>query len=649
MIDPSYHRPSNSFEHLRQWNDTCTAYPREQSICALFDEIVARQGHAIALTSEGRHLTYEELNGCANRLAIRLRKLGVSAEATVGCCLPRSLELIIALLGILKAGAAYVPLDPTYPKERFRYLLSDSQPALVLADSSIADTLVAETGVPILPVGELYSGSADGSDYNNLPATRADDLAYIMYTSGSTGLPKGVMVEHRAVVRLVRNTNYCRFGPDQVFLLNAPISFDASTFEIWGALLNGGRLVLMPPQAPSLAELGRIIQEQKVTTLWLTAGLFQLMVEERLDDLSGLRELLAGGDVLSPTHVQRLLNYLPDCVLVNGYGPTENTTFTCCHVMRGSEGGAAVQSIPIGRPISNTTVYLLDENLQPLPPGVVGELYAGGDGVARGYLNHPKETAEKFISDPFSRTRGSRMYRTGDLACWRPDGVIEFHGRKDNQIKVLGHRVEPGEVEAALRTYGPIQDACVVAYSEENGSRHLAAYYIPSGSDNVSAEVSAESLRAFLLQKLPHYMIPAAFQPLQSFPLTPNGKIDRAALPRPIRQASSGVDSPTNLENTIASTWRRLLNVEEVGLDTNFFELGGDSLSLVAAHSTLQKMLGIEIPITDLFEFTTVRSLANRIANTGAEKPLIDAHDRALKQRQAFSRQRDRRMALSHE
>ena len=303
------------------------------------------------------------------------------------------------------------------------------------------------------------------------------------------------MVENRAIVRLVRNTNFCRFGPDEVFLQLAPVSFDASTLEIWGALLNGGRLVVMPPQASSLEEIGRTIRKEGVTTLWLTSGLFNLMVEERLEDLRPVQQLLAGGDVLSAPHVRRVLENLPDCCLINGYGPTENTTFTCCHSMR--HGDPVPESIPIGQPISNTRVYILDEQMRPLAPGNPGELYAAGEGVARGYVNNPIATAEKFLPDPFAAESDARMYRTGDLARWREDGTIEFLGRIDTQVKILGYRIEPGEVETVLRMHKGVKQICVVPHADENGSKRLVAYYVPAPN----TDASPIELRRFLARK----------------------------------------------------------------------------------------------------------------------------------------------------
>ena len=320
-----------------------------------------------------------------------------------------------------------------------------------------------------------FSDEADTNPENNV---QPKDLAYIMYTSGSTGTPKGVAIPHRAVVRLVKETDYASFSPNETFLQLAPISFDASTFEIWGPLLNGGKLVVMSPALPTLEEIGRAIRDHGVTTLWLTAGLFNAMVDERLDDLRPLRQLLAGGDVLSVSHVRKALNALKNTRLINGYGPTESTTFACCHTI---DANAPLESaIPIGKPIANTTAYILDSNLQPVPIGASGELCIGGDGLARGYWRREELTAEKFVADPFSREPGARLYKTGDLARWRSDGVIEFLGRVDNQIKLRGFRIEPGEIEFALKQQPGVRDSVVIAREDLPGEKHLVAYVVGS-------------------------------------------------------------------------------------------------------------------------------------------------------------------------
>jgi len=623
------------------WNATATVFPRDKTIAQLFEETVSTNPDSIALVFGTQRLSFFELNKRANRLAHRLRRIGVGPETMVGCCFERSVELIVSLLAVLKAGGAYVPLDPEYPKERLEFLLEDTKPAIMLTQGSLAVSVLATCQVPLLFVDQPEAGLAAGDDVNPAPMTGATSLAYVMYTSGSTGTPKGVMVENRAIIRLVRNTNFCRFGVDEVFLQCAPISFDASTLEIWAPLLNGGRLVVMPPKTFSLEDLGRIVREQGVTTLWLTAGLFSLMVEERLDDLRNVRQLLAGGDVLSARHVRRVLDALPDCCLINGYGPTENTTFTCCFPMR--HGDQVPDAVPIGRPISNTQVHILDQSMCPVALGEVGELYAAGDGLARGYLNNAEATREKFVANPFVQEDGARMYKTGDMARWRQDGVVEFLGRADAQVKILGHRIEPGEVEAALSRHEGLKQVCVVAQADPNGAKHLVAYFVPN-----DAAIAGGSLREFLATKLPHYMIPTQFIPLASFPLSPNGKVDRNALPLPSTINETVNEAPAqarlaDIEQAIVDLWRRMLRLDQVGLDDNFFDLGGDSLVLVAIHAALQKALQVEIPVMDLFEFTTVNALARRLREGKAAQPAFsDVQKQGQKQRAAFARKRER-------
>ncbi|MET0623242.1 MAG: amino acid adenylation domain-containing protein, partial [Pyrinomonadaceae bacterium] len=425
---------------LARWNDTRTEYPRDACVHRLFEQQAAATPDAVALSLGDRALTYAELDARADRLAAHLRALGVGPEVIVGLCVERSIEMVVGLLGILKAGGAYLPLDPEYPADRLRFMLEDAGATVLVTRRNLVERL------PRTPARVFCldaEGEATAGKYEPVAHTAsvtADNLAYVMYTSGSTGVPKGVAVPHRAVVRLVRGTDYAEFGPAETFLQLAPASFDASTFEVWGALLHGARLAVMPPGAHSPEELAAALARHGVTTLWLTAGLFHQMVDAQAEALRGLRQLLAGGDVLSPSHVARVLEGGAGCVLINGYGPTENTTFTSAHRM---EAGWRLTgaSVPVGRPIANTRAYVLDAGMRPAPVGVAGELYAGGDGLARGYLSRPGLTAERFIPDPFGEEPGGRLYRTGDRVRWLGDGTIEFLGRSDGQVKVRGFRI----------------------------------------------------------------------------------------------------------------------------------------------------------------------------------------------------------------
>ncbi|HXO05828.1 MAG TPA: non-ribosomal peptide synthetase [Candidatus Sulfotelmatobacter sp.] len=626
-------------EPFRTWNATRSEYPRNKSVARLFEEIVSVRSGSVAVVFGEQRLTYHELNVRANCLAHRLRHLGVREEVMVGCCIDRSLELIIALVAILKAGGAYVPLDPSYPKERFDLMLEDTNPKIILTQKSYASTVLKETSRRLLYVDDLDESSSS-SDANPPPVSGPESLAYVMYTSGSTGKPKGVMIDNRAIIRLVRDTNYCRFGSEEVFVLFAPVAFDASTFEIWGPLLNGGRLVVMPPRASSLDELGRVLRENGVTTLFLTTAFFNLMVDQRLEDLIPIRQLFTGGEFVSPRHFRMVHEYLPNCALYHVYGPTENTTFSTYYPV--PRDHVSFVSIPIGRPISNARVYILDATLRPVPVGESGEIYTAGDGVARGYLNNPDETAEKFLPDPFAANPGERMYRTGDLARWTEDGNVEFLGRIDNQVKILGHRIEPGEIETVLTMHPGVKHVSVVAQTDENGTKRLIAYYACSSETGPTPR----ELRQFLQGKLPQYMVPSLFVALESLPLSTNGKVDRSALPAPVFGAADGAsaEAPTNdTDKTVLDLWRRVLRVERVGLDDNFFDIGGDSLLLVAVHSNLQKLLNIEIPVTDLFEYTTVRTLGKHLREQNPAQPSFSGvQQQAQKQREAFARKRER-------
>jgi amino acid adenylation domain-containing protein len=621
-------------------NSTLTDYPRDRSVHELFVEIAACAPDVVALQSEGEQLTFRQLNERSNQLARHLQKSGVGREVMVAICLERSIAMIVTILATLKAGGAYVPLDISYPRDRLAFMLEDmNAPITITQESLIGKFDFCGNNVTTI---EQALRASDAESKENLGNTgSATDLAYVMYTSGSAGQPKGVMVEHRSIVRLVKKTDFIDISPDDVFLQLAPISFDASTLEIWAPLLNGARLAIMPPQTPSLEDIGNAIRRCGVTTLWLTAGLFNLMVEQQLTALGPLRQLLAGGDVLSPLHVRQAANAHPQCKIINGYGPTENTTFTCCHTVGKMDLQAG--SIPIGRPISNTRVYLLDPQLKPVQVGETGELCAGGDGVARGYLNRPDLTAEKFVADPFNSDPGARMYRTGDLARCRPDGVIEFVGRTDWQVKVAGNRIELGEIEAVLQAHEQVKMAVVAVREDRPREKKIVAYVIPRNNEET---MLPSKLRVDLQEKLPAFMIPTAIVVMDSFPLSPNGKVDRGLLPPPgVPNPGPNVAGARNeIQEAIAQAWKTVLNIQEAGLDTNFFDLGGDSLQLIEVHARVQKALNVELSITDLFEYSTIASLARHLGAKAPEKlSFSEAQRRAFKQKAAIERQKELR------
>ncbi|GLV53931.1 hypothetical protein KDH_07820 [Dictyobacter sp. S3.2.2.5] len=591
---------------LGAWSTTPSDYPRQHTITALFEEQVAATPDAVALSCQGQEMTYRELNARANQLAHYLQAQGVSNETLVGLSMARSVPMVVSILAILKAGGTYVPLDPSYPQERLAYMLEDTHLSLILSNYEFASQLPVDERQQII-CAEEYDLLLDGLSQENLQhPIDPEQTVYVMYTSGSTGRPKGVSAIHRGVLRLVRNTNYATFSAHDVFLHLAPSSFDASTLELWGSLLNGGRLVLFPAHTPSLEELAQILHEEQVSVLWLTAGLFHQMVEHQLPALAGLRLLLAGGDVLGVTQVQKVLQQNSHCTLINGYGPTENTTFTCCYPMQNVEQVGT--SVPIGVPISNTTVYLLDECMRPVPIGVAGELYTGGDGLVRGYLNRPELTAERFVPDPFSTT-GARLYKTGDLARYRGDGTIEFIGRRDNQIKIRGFRIEIGEIESILLQHPEIVDGTVIVHTDDMGTKRLVAYLVQQ------SPLSAQEMRSYLKEILPDYMIPACFITLETLPLTNNGKIDRRALPEPAfgqSQEEESAAGQNDVETLLEELWCQALGIPSIGLHDNFFGSGGDSiLSIQIVAQAAQH--GIRIHPKHFFQYQTIAEMAQMI------------------------------------
>ncbi|HEX4965503.1 MAG TPA: amino acid adenylation domain-containing protein [Thermoanaerobaculia bacterium] len=570
--------PLLSAEERRQllaWSGVSGAHSREETIHGLFAAQAERTPDAIAVVMGEEALTYSQLAARAGLVAAHLSRQGLPPEARVAVLAERSPGLVADMLGILQAGFAYLPLDPESPPERQAFMLADAG-AFMLPD---------------LP------DQSDRSDPSDLPPVSSGQLAYVMYTSGSTGMPKGVAVTHRNVVRLVQEPGFMPLGPQETFLQLAPLAFDASTLELWGPLLNGGRLVLFPGRRASLDEIGEAIARYGVTSLWLTAGLFHQMVDERLEALRPLRHLLAGGDVLSPAHVRRTLAALPGIILINGYGPTENTTFTACHAMTAANPPAG--TVPLGRPIGGTTVHVLDGAGRPVPEGVWGELHAGGEGVARGYLGRPELSAERFVPDPWSVEPGGRLYRTGDLVRWR-GGVLEFLSRRDGQVKVRGHRVELGEIETALAAHPAVREAAVLLHEDR-----LVAY--------VTGEPDPAELRRQLAARLPDPMIPAAFVVLDRLPLTPNGKVDRRALPAPEVSETAYVPPETPVEESLTATCAEVLGVARAGARDNFFALGGHSLLATQFVARLRERHGLDVPLQMVFDAADFRDLADRI------------------------------------
>ncbi|WP_350307472.1 amino acid adenylation domain-containing protein, partial [Photorhabdus viridis] len=591
---------------LETWNATETAYPEQLCIHQLFEQQVEKTPEATALIAGDKTFSYTELNTRANRLARQLIEQGVDPGDHVALLLERSMGLVVAQLAILKAGAVYVPIDPNVPDERKNWLMSDCSVRLLLTDTR--DDIPANLAVPLLRLSDETDTNREEDCLNpDLPRSSAE-LAYIMYTSGSTGTPKGVLVPHRAVVRLVINNGYAEIGADDRVAFAANPAFDASTFEVWAPLLNGGALVvvehvtLLTPQT-----FVQTLQVQRMTVLWLSVGLFNQLAAELSPVLPQIKLLIVGGDALDPHVIGQVLSTNPPQQLLNGYGPSEGTTFTTTYRINALAQGAA--RIPIGRPVANTRVYLLDAYGQPVPLGVDGEIYVGGDGVAQGYFNRPELTAERFLVDPFSDNPDARMYRTGDLARYLPDGNIEFLGRNDQQVKIRGFRIELGEIEARLAEHPAVRQAAVLVRGEGEDKR-LAAYVVASADDGL-----VNSLRAHLSAILPDYMVPSAFVRLEALPLTPNGKLDRRALPAPDNEAFAYqvYEAPQGeTEMALAAIWRELLGIEQVSRHDSFFALGGHSLLAIRVVERLRH-LGLTLTARDLFQFPVLFELARSL------------------------------------
>ncbi|SFY30208.1 non-ribosomal peptide synthetase, partial [Pseudomonas sp. NFACC47-1] len=585
---------------LLGFNDSDRDYPREQPIQVLFQAQARARPDAPAAVQGGRTLTYGELDCQSDRLAAHLMGLGLQAGESVALLLPRSLELLVSQLAVLKCAAVYVPLDVNAPAERQGFMIQDSCAVLAL-------TLSAEALPSHVRRVDLDTIDLGGQPAHAEPAPQSSEApAYIMYTSGSTGTPKGVLVPHRAISRLVINNGYADFNErDRVAFASNP-AFDASTLDVWAPLLNGGCVVVVEQQVLlSQERLRTLLIEQSVSVLWMTAGLFHQYAASLMTAFARLRYLIVGGDVLDPAVIGRVLKEGAPVHLLNGYGPTEATTFTTTYEIKAVGEG----SIPIGRPLGNTRVYILDAQQRPVPQGVAGELYIGGMGVAKGYLNRPELTVEKFLTDPFSQRPGALMYRTGDLGRFLADGNIEYLGRNDGQVKIRGFRIEPGEIEARLAQHHDVKEAVVLVREDAPGEKRLVAYFTPRSSDEA---VDIEALRAHLQSRLPDYMVPAAYVQLQALPLTSNGKLDRRALPVPDQASivSRGYEAPVGeVENTLARLWRQVLHVERVGRHDHFFELGGHSLLAVNLIEQMRQV-GLSADVRVLFGQPTLAALA---------------------------------------
>ena len=587
ISEPSFLADAEWERQVVSWNNTRTEYPRNSSIAELFEEVAQHNADRIAVVDADGQLTYAVLNDRANQVAACLEQQGVKSGTRVGLALDRSIAMVVSMVGILKTGAAYVPLDLDYPAERLRFMIEDTQLSAIITDRDHKPQI--SCGVPIVLLEEAEQATASRSQSND--RATAESTAYIMYTSGSTGTPKGVEVTQRGVIRLVRNATYVDFGPSEVFAQISNSSFDAITFEVWGALLNGARLVILPTTVVLSPEaFAAAIETHHVTAMFLTSSLFNLMAARCPQAFRTVRHLLVGGDAVDPRWARHILQTAPLERIINGYGPTECTTFSVTHDIRDVPEGA--KSVPIGRPLSNSQAYVLDWNLQPAPVGVPGELYLGGDGLAKGYWNRPELTVERFVPSPFDPSEQARLYKTGDIARYRKDGVIECLGRTDRQVKIRGFRIELGEIETVFRQHPGVRDCAVVAGQDATGAKTLWAY----AATGPGANPGWQEVRQFLRERLPEFMLPSGCMFLHEMPLSHNGKVDRKKLPpfetAPLRRTETAAPPTTEAQKAVAEIWKKVLGGNEIGLDDNFFEVGGNSLLIAEVGSELRPRFG---------------------------------------------------------
>ncbi len=625
------------YQLLVEWNKTRVDYPRDQLIHQLFEAQAEKTPDAVAIVFEDRQLTYSELNQRANRLANYLQSTGVGPEVLVGIVLERSLEMVIALFGILKAGGAYLPVDPTYPSERIAYMLRDARVPVLLTREKLLSKL-SPCEAEVISIDTDWDNLMAGQSMETpLCKVTLENLAYTIYTSGSTGKPKGVMNTHHGILnRLLWMQEAYQLNASDRVLQKTPFSFDVSVWEFFWPLMFGARLVVARPEGHRDNDyLVQIIKEQQITTIHFVPSMLRLFLETRdVEKCKSLRRVVCSGEAFSVDIQNRFFSRL-DAKLYNLYGPTEAAVdVTCWESRRASD----LRTVPIGRPIANTRIYILDRYMQPVPVGVSGELYIGGVQVARGYINRQDLTVEKFIPDPFSDNPKARLYKTGDLVRYLPDGNIVYLGRIDYQVKVRGFRVEPGEIESVLGQHPAVREAVVLAREDVPDDKRLVAYIVP-----VQLPPGINELRNFLKEKLPEYMVPEVFMFLDAMPLTPNGKMDRCALPAPQgkRRSERAYVSPQNeLEKIIAGIWQELLQVEKVGIHDNFFDLGGHSLLIVQAHSRLREVVDRELSITDMFRYPTIGELTEFLTREQSEELFLEKiHDRVRKQKEAFKRQ----------
>ncbi|MGJ7615325.1 MULTISPECIES: amino acid adenylation domain-containing protein [unclassified Variovorax] len=600
---------ADSADQLAAWNTAVSPLDRSLTVTGMFSLQAKAAPHAVALAEGDMRMSYAELDTRSDELAHRLQRLGVRGGDAVGLLLDRSMAAIVALLGILKAGAAYVPVPTDFPAERIAYMLGEARAHHVMTTQAHHHLVPTERGEHAVLLLDEYANKAERSSWN-FPAIDAESVAYVMYTSGSTGTPKGIEICHRAILRLVVGVDYVVLAPGRAVLHAAPLGFDAATLEIWGPLLNGGCCVIHEERVPTGAGLARAVARHDVHTAWLTAALFNAVVDDDPAHLAGLRHLFTGGEALSVPHVRRAQAALPALALSNGYGPTECTTFAATHRIP-SPLPDGLRSVPLGRPIKDTVLRVLSPSMALLPTGFVGELCIGGHGLARGYLRQPELSAERFVLDPFGGP-GERLYRTGDLARWLGDGTLEFIGRRDGQVKIHGHRIETGEVEAAILAHPAVQSCAVVARPDGSGELRLVAYLVARGQ-----KVSWDALRTHLAARLPAALVPSAQVWLAQLPVTPNGKLDRKALPEPAAErpdlAQPFEEAHDAVEQQVCDAFARALRIGKVGRNDNFFDLGGDSLLVLQVLADLQRGTGMALSTNLFFRNPTPKAMGARM------------------------------------
>jgi amino acid adenylation domain-containing protein len=624
---------------LVEWNDTETDYPEDKCIHQLFEAQVEKTPNAIAVVFENQQLTYYELNNRANQLAYHLQKLGVKPEVLIGICMERSLEMVVAVLGILKAGGAYLPLDPAHPKERLAFILEDTQSPVVLTQQGLTDRFPTD-GIKVVCLDSDWKEITQEFSKNPVCNTNSNNLAYVIYTSGSTGKPKGTLIPHKGLLNyLTWCTQAYAVSQGKGTTVHSTLAFDLTITGLFSPLLVGRKVKLITEDQAIESFSNALRQESNLSLVKVTpAELLLLSQKLSSEEVRGMtRAFIIGGENLLTENITFWRDHTPETILVNEYGPTETVVGCCVYTV--PQGELDSSSVPIGKPIANTQLHVLDQYYQPVSIGVPGELYIGGAGLARGYLNRPALTAEKFIPNPFGKDLGARLYKTGDLARYRSDGNLEFLGRIDHQVKVRGYRIELGEIEGVLRQHPEVQEAVVLMREDVPGNQRLVAYFVT----NTQTVPTTSNFRNFLKEQLPEYMVPSAFIQLKALPLTTNGKVNHQSLPMPDDNRPEleevYVAPRSEMEQAIAKVWQEMLQMEKVGVHDNFFDLGGHSLLMVQVNNKLHTILQRNISVVTLFQNPTIHLLAQYLSQE-QQLSFVGTRNRAQKQIEAINRQK---------